>query len=74
MSRLSELLTVKEAAAIKDVPEDTIRRRIARGRLPAIKKGDIWLIRRRDLDAWEVRRRHGDEEQGTKGGMVFAAA
>jgi excisionase family DNA binding protein len=54
MARLSELVTVKEAAALKGVLEGTVRRRIERGRLKAEKKGDIWLIRRKDLDTWQV--------------------
>jgi excisionase family DNA binding protein len=54
MAQLCELLTVKEAAALKRVTEGTVRRRIERNRLPAVKKGDIWLIRRVDLDSWIV--------------------
>lgn len=57
MSRLSEIVTVKEAAAIKGVSEDTVRRRLQRGALPAIKKADVWLIRRKDLEAWSVQRK-----------------
>src|SRR5215212_5571765 len=59
MAQLNELLTVKEAAALKQVTEGTVRRRIVRNRLPAQKKGDIWLIQRKDLDSWIV---HGGKE------------
>lgn len=63
MSRLSDMVTVSEAAVIKGVLEGTVRRRIERGRLKAIKKGGtekgggVWLIRRQDLDSWIVRKR-----------------
>ena len=59
MSRLSDLLTVSEAAELKGVLPRTVRRRIERGRLPAVKKGTLWLIRRKDLDEWNVRKRGG---------------
>jgi len=57
MTRLTELVTVKEAAALKGVLEGTVRRRIERGKLKATKVGDIWLIKRKDLQDWDVRRR-----------------
>jgi excisionase family DNA binding protein len=59
MTRLTDVMTVKEAAAFKGVVEGTVRRRIERGRLPATKKGDIWLIKRKDLDEWNPRRKYG---------------
>jgi len=55
MTRLSEVVTVEEAAVIKGVLPGTVRKRIQRKHLDAVKKGGVWLIRRRDLDAWQVR-------------------
>lgn len=63
MTRLAELVTVKEAAQIKGVLEGTVRRRIERGKLPAGKKGDIWLIKRKDLEQWKVRAPRSAGEQ-----------
>lgn len=57
MARLSEFVSVKQAAEEKGVPPDTVRRRIARGSLPATRVGEVLLIRRRDLEAWEVQRK-----------------
>jgi excisionase family DNA binding protein len=48
-----EWLSVGEVAELKGVPADTVRRRIQRERLPAIKKSGVWLIRRKDADAWQ---------------------
>ena len=64
MGRLSEYVTVAEAATIKGVLPGTVRRRIERGALPAIKKGDLWLIRRKDLDEWTVQQKRRPEAEG----------
>jgi hypothetical protein len=32
--------------------------------LPEVKKGDIWLIRRQDLDAWTVQKKRQPEAEG----------
>jgi len=60
MRRPDDYVTVKEAAEIKGVLEGTVRRRIQRERLPATKKGDIYLIRRKDLEGWKVRKNAED--------------
>jgi hypothetical protein len=67
MRRLGDLVTVKEAAAIKGVTVGAVRARIVRdgpNRLPAEKIGDIYFIKRRDLDRWKVqeRRQAGEQE------------
>lgn len=62
MEKPSDWLSVEEAAKIKGVEPDSVRRRINRGRLPATKKSDVWLIRRRDLDGWTVQRKRHQEQ------------
>lgn len=51
---IADYLTVSQAASLKGVLPGTVRRRIERGALPAIKLGAYWLIQREDLDAWTV--------------------
>lgn len=48
-----DLLTTAEAAAIADVQPDAIRRAVRDGRLPAVQRGPLWLIRRSDLDGYK---------------------
>jgi excisionase family DNA binding protein len=62
VTRLTEVVTVKEAAAIKGVLEGTVRRRIERKKLPATKMGDIWVIKRKDLEQWKVREPRGPKD------------
>jgi excisionase family DNA binding protein len=50
----TEMLTVPEAADEKGVHPHSIRRAIKAGRLPAIQKGNYWLIQRGDLEKWKV--------------------
>lgn len=57
MRRLYDVLTVKEAAELKGVSEEAVRKRIGRGVLPAERVGGRYLIRRRDLDAWTVQQK-----------------
>jgi excisionase family DNA binding protein len=52
----NELLTVAQVAELKGVPEDTVRRRIQRKVLPARKQYNIWFVKRKDAEAWIVRR------------------
>ncbi len=47
----AEYLSPKEAAVVAGVSVQTIRRRIADGTLRARKFGQLWRIRRADLDA-----------------------
>lgn len=54
-------LTVEQVAEMKGVQPDTVRRRIQRGRLPAVKKYNIWFIKRKDADAWKARGNGKDE-------------
>lgn len=63
MARLDDWLTVAEAAELKGVPQATVRQRIGRKRLPAVKKSNGWLIRRRDLDVWEVQRKNQSPQE-----------
>ena len=46
---LSEEVTVPEAAAFLNVKQETVRRNIRECRLPAIKRGIQWFIRREEL-------------------------
>lgn len=62
MEKPTDLLTVAEVARLKDVSEDAVRKRINRKKLPAIKKFNAVLIRRRDLDGWEVQRKRKVED------------
>ncbi len=46
----TELLTIKDVAALVRVSEKTVRRWIETRELPAAKLGNQWRIRPRDLD------------------------
>ena len=46
---LPEEATVPEAAAFLNVKQETVRRNIRERRLPAIKRGIQWFIRREEL-------------------------
>jgi excisionase family DNA binding protein len=54
MRRLYDVVTVAEAAALKQVSQEAVRKRIGRKRLPAERVGGRYLIRKVDLDAWNV--------------------
>ena len=59
-----ELLTVPEAALVKGISENSIRIAIRGGRLPAEKRGPIWMIRLRDLWDWKARRKRNHANPG----------
>lgn len=58
-----ELLTVQQAAAIKQVDESSIRRALYRDDLKGVLMGRQWIIQRRDLDAW-IPERRGRKRKG----------
>lgn len=43
-----DLLTAQEVARMADLSVDTVRRDCRTGRLPAVYKGGIWLVRKDD--------------------------
>jgi excisionase family DNA binding protein len=47
---MSDVLTTKEAATYLKTTPDTIRRLLRQRRLPAMKLGGSWRLRRSDLD------------------------
>jgi excisionase family DNA binding protein len=47
-------LTVAQAAAELGMSATSVRSAISRGRLPARKRGPIWVIQRADLDAYRA--------------------
>jgi excisionase family DNA binding protein len=47
---MSDVMTTKEAAAYLKTTPDTIRRLLRQRRLPAIKLGGTWRLRKSDLD------------------------
>lgn len=49
-----ELLTGLQAAEVKGVSPKAIYEAIGRGALKAAKIGNLYLIHRRDLDAWVI--------------------
>lgn len=51
MQRLEEWISTSTAAALLDVTDRAIRKRIATGRLPATRHGGRWLIHREHLKA-----------------------
>lgn len=51
---LEEWMTVQEIAAAKGVAENSVRVAIKTGRLPSVKKGRTYLVRRQFVDAWQV--------------------
>lgn len=55
MNMSSEFVSVNEAAEIKGVSRQRILQYINDGRLPAQKFADVYMIRREDLDAVELK-------------------
>lgn len=51
----SEILTVKEAAAMLKLSPETVKRKARAGELPAAKAGRQWRFRRVELDRWLAR-------------------
>src|SRR5690242_10972118 len=49
-----EVVTAPVAAALKGVHRNSVHKAIKEGRLKATRSGKSWLIRRGDLDAWQV--------------------
>lgn len=49
----STLIGVLEAARVKGVHEETVRRAIRAGRLPALRASGRFVLRTADLDAWQ---------------------
>jgi len=49
---IDDLVTAPEAARLKGVAESSVRRAIQEGRLPGLRKGRQYLVRRGDLDVW----------------------
>lgn len=47
-----EYLTTDQVAELLQLHRDTVRRMIREKRLPSVKVGKQYRIRRRDLDAW----------------------
>lgn len=66
----SDYVSVNEAAEIKGITRQRILQYINDGRLPAQKFADVYMIRRRDLDAVELkppgRPRKGQTEKASK--------
>jgi excisionase family DNA binding protein len=55
MTRINDVLTITEAAAVKGCSADAIRIAIREGRLKADQRNKrLYLIHRRDLDNWTV--------------------
>ncbi len=52
MSMTEELLSPAQAAEIAECHNDTIRRAIEAGYLPAQRVGRNWIIKRKDVEAW----------------------
>jgi excisionase family DNA binding protein len=46
-------VTASEAAAEKGVSREAMAKAAREGRIPAVKVGRQWLIRRQDLEAWK---------------------
>lgn len=64
-----ELLSPSQAATIAECHNDTIRRAIEAGFLPALRVGRNWIIKRADLEIWIVagrpnRRRKSSDDAG----------
>jgi excisionase family DNA binding protein len=67
MDPADEVVTAPVAAALKGVHRNSVHKAIKEGRLKATRSGKTWLIRRDDLDAWQVighRPKHGADGSG----------
>lgn len=53
------VLSVPEAARLLGLHPHSVRLAIRDGRLPAHKKGNMYWIERRALEAWQATRRNG---------------
>ncbi len=70
MSNIPGYLTVKEAARIRRVWPQAILNLIDRKRLPAVKVGWEWLIKKSDLEAFEPLPVGRPRKQDTKSSKV----
>jgi len=66
-----EVMTAPVAAALKGVHRNSVHKAIKKGRLKATRSGKSWLIRRRDLDAWQV---NGHRRKNSAADLESAAA
>lgn len=46
------MLTIKEAAQTRNIPEHAVRRWVAEGALPAVRSGKKYLLAAENLDAF----------------------
>lgn len=54
--KITDLLSIKQAAIEKGVTTRAIYQRIDRGLMPVVEAGEVRMVYRRDLDEWEVDR------------------
>jgi excisionase family DNA binding protein len=59
------MVTTGEAAQIKGVTRQAVHAAIVSGKLKAVQSGKFWLIRRKDLEKWEI---HGHRPRKTTEG------
>ena len=60
-----ELLTVEEVSELLQVHPDSVRRMMRQGRLPAVKVGWQWYVRRSDFD--RLFEKAGQGQPGARG-------
>lgn len=53
-----DLLTIPQAAAVLNMHRAAVFRAVKAGRLPAVKVGGIWVLRRAAVEAYRVQPKH----------------
>lgn len=61
--KAEDLLTVQDVAALKEVDETSVRRAIVATTLKGFRKGKVYLVLRRDAEAWTPQRRGRKREK-----------
>lgn len=61
---MSEILTMREVAALLKINEKTAYKLAAKGNIPGFKVGGSWRFDRRELEIWIKRQteKHGHED------------
>jgi excisionase family DNA binding protein len=69
MTDRAELLTIPQAAALLGMHRAAAFRAVQAGRLPAVRVGGVWVLRRADVEAYRAAPKHaGGRPKQERGG------
>ena len=62
---MSELMSAKEVADYFSIPENTIYKFAAQGKIPALRVGRVWRFDKKTVDKWVCGKWSAEEADGT---------